>query len=68
MKLSLPLQAILCYWVSTNLFSLVQVGILRIPAVRDYFKIEKMAEHKKETLPEKKGFVEGFQECKLPTT
>ncbi|KAK3872004.1 hypothetical protein Pcinc_022892 [Petrolisthes cinctipes] len=54
--------AVLCYWVSTNLFSLVQVGVLKIPAIRDYFKIDKMVDHKKETLPEKKGFVEGFQD------
>lgn len=54
--------AILCYWVSTNLFSLVQVGFLRVPAVRDYFKIDPLIKHKPETLPKKKGAVEGFKE------
>ncbi|XP_076029582.1 mitochondrial inner membrane protein OXA1L-like [Oratosquilla oratoria] len=55
--------AVLCYWVSTNMFSLVQVGVLKIPTVRQYFNIEMTIKHKPETLPQKKkGFVEGFQE------
>lgn len=58
--------AILCYWVSTNFVSLVQVGILRIPAVRDYFKIEPLVTHKQ--LPIKpKGFTEGLKDCKAFT-
>lgn len=55
--------AILCYWACSNFISLGQVSILRIPAVRDYFKIEKMIVHKPENLPQKKkGFVEGMKE------
>lgn len=55
--------AVLCYWVSTNLFSLVQVGFLRLPAMREYFRIEKLISHKPEALPQKKkGPVEGFKE------
>lgn len=55
--------AILCYWVSTNLISLVQVGFLKIPTVREYFKIPRLVTHKPETLPQKKkGMVEGFKE------
>ncbi|XP_068232891.1 mitochondrial inner membrane protein OXA1L isoform X2 [Palaemon carinicauda] len=55
--------AVLCYWVSTNLFSLVQVGILRIPAIRDSLNIPRLVVHKPETLPQKpKGMVEGFKE------
>nr|XP_053650740.1 LOW QUALITY PROTEIN: mitochondrial inner membrane protein OXA1L-like [Cherax quadricarinatus] len=58
--------AVLCYWVSTNVFSLIQVGFLKIPAVRNYFKIEASIHHKKETLPQQnKGMVEGFKECEL---
>lgn len=54
--------AILCYWMSSNFISLLQVGFLRIPAVRDYFKIEALATH--QNLPmKKKGFVEGLKEC-----
>ncbi|KDR14241.1 mitochondrial inner membrane protein OXA1L [Zootermopsis nevadensis] len=55
--------AILMYWVSTNFISLVQVGFLRIPAVREFFKIEKMVTHTPDSLPVKpKGFVKGLQE------
>lgn len=58
--------AILMYWACSNFISLVQVGFLKIPAVRDYFKIDKMVIHKRETLPmKKKGFVEGLKDCNL---
>lgn len=44
----------------------LQVAFLRIPAVRQYFKIDKMIVHKKENLPnQKKGFVTGIKDCKL---
>lgn len=57
---------ILCYWVSSNFISLGQVAFLRIPKVRDYFKIEQMIEFKPEQLPTKpKGFTEGLKDCKL---
>lgn len=55
--------AICLYWVFSNFFSLVQVGFLRIPAVRDYFKIDRLVTHKPETLPiKKKKFAEGVKE------
>lgn len=54
---------ILCYWACSNFISLVQVGILKIPAVRDLCKIERTITHPVELLPKKKGFVEGFQDC-----
>uniref|UniRef100_A0A182NMD1 Membrane insertase YidC/Oxa/ALB C-terminal domain-containing protein n=1 Tax=Anopheles dirus TaxID=7168 RepID=A0A182NMD1_9DIPT len=55
--------AILCYWACSNFFSLVQVGFLRIPKVRDFFKIDRIVTHKPETLPiKKKGFTEGIKE------
>lgn len=57
--------AILCYWACSNFFSLLQVGFLRIPKVRDYFKIERLVTHKPETLPiKKKKFTEGMKDCK----
>lgn len=57
--------AILCYWVSSNFISLLQVGFLRIPKVREYFQIEKMETFDPSTLPMKpKGFREGVKECK----
>ncbi|CAH0718264.1 unnamed protein product, partial [Brenthis ino] len=55
--------AILVYWCSTNFISLAQVSFLKIPAIRDYFKIPKLIKHKAENLPiKKKGFVEGAKE------
>lgn len=57
---------ILCYWVSSNFISLLQVSVLRMPVVRDYFNIEPLIKHNPENLPiKKKGFTEGLQECKL---
>ncbi|EDW79887.1 uncharacterized protein Dwil_GK18022 [Drosophila willistoni] len=56
-------SAILTYWACSNFISLGQVAILRIPAVRDYFKIEKMLTHAPSALPaKKKGFVGGMKE------
>lgn len=55
--------AILCYWLSSNFISLIQVGFLRIPAVREYFKIDALLKHNPEKLPIKsKGFVGGIKE------
>lgn len=57
--------AILCYWASNNFISLLQVGFLRIPRVRDYFKIQPLVTHDPSTLPVKpKGFREGLKESK----
>lgn len=57
--------AILCYWVSSNFISLLQVGILRMPKVRDYFRIDPHIKHNPADLPVKsKGFKEGIRECK----
>ncbi|XP_062541549.1 mitochondrial inner membrane protein OXA1L-like [Armigeres subalbatus] len=55
--------AILCYWACSNFFSLLQVGFLRIPKVRDYFNIDRLVTHKPETLPiKKKKFTEGIKD------
>ncbi|CAH0399444.1 unnamed protein product [Chilo suppressalis] len=55
--------AILVYWCSSNFISLVQVGFLKIPGVREYFKIPKLISHSADTLPmKKKGFVAGAKE------
>lgn len=62
--LSFP-GAVLCYWFSSNTVSLLQVGLLKVPAVREYFKIEKVIPYNPENLPIKpKGFTEGIKECK----
>ncbi|KAH8365829.1 hypothetical protein KR093_005210, partial [Drosophila rubida] len=56
--------AILTYWACSNFISLGQVALLRIPAVRDYFKIDKIVTHAPSALPakNKKGFVGGMKE------
>jgi len=61
----ITLQAILVYWASSNFISLLQVGFLRIPSVRDFFKIQKLVSHSPDSLPVKpKGFMEGIRDCK----
>ncbi|XP_058801091.1 mitochondrial inner membrane protein OXA1L [Phymastichus coffea] len=53
--------AILIYWVSTNIYSLCQVSILRIPKVRKFCQIpEKVVHDKKIFNKPKKNFIEGF--------
>jgi len=55
--------AILCYWVASNFISLAQVGFLRIPSVRDYFKIEPLIKHDPQKMPvQRKGFVGGIKD------
>ncbi|XP_059061482.1 mitochondrial inner membrane protein OXA1L [Achroia grisella] len=55
--------AILVYWCSSNFISLLQVGVLKVPKVRDYFKIPKLISHSAENLPiKKKGFIEGAKD------
>ncbi|XP_066148333.1 mitochondrial inner membrane protein OXA1L [Euwallacea fornicatus] len=54
---------ILCYWVSANFISMLQVSFLRIPAVRDYFNIEELKHYSSDQLPVKtKGFREGIKD------
>lgn len=58
-------QALLVYWTTSNFVTLTQVAILRIPAVREYFKIEKKIKHDAGKLPIKdKGFVRNIKDCK----
>lgn len=55
--------AILTYWTFSNFISLLQVGVLKIPAVRTYFNIEKLVTHNPDDLPQKpKGFREGLKD------
>lgn len=55
--------AILMYWCSSNFISLGQVGLLKIPAVREYFKIPPLLKHSSDNLPiKKKGFIEGAKD------
>ncbi|XP_034943447.1 mitochondrial inner membrane protein OXA1L [Chelonus insularis] len=54
-------SAISWYWLSTNIYSLIQVLILRIPAVRVFFKIPVKIQHKPGALI-KKPFKQGFKD------
>ncbi|KAL1516606.1 hypothetical protein ABEB36_000499 [Hypothenemus hampei] len=54
--------AILCYWVSSNFISLLQVAFLKIPSVRNYFKIQPLINYAPDQLPHKsKGFKEDLK-------
>ena len=54
----------LCYWTTTNLVSLIQAGILRMPAIRDYFGIDRLARPAQQEVPmQNKGFVEQTKEA-----
>ncbi|XP_073975653.1 OXA1L mitochondrial inner membrane protein isoform X29 [Rhodnius prolixus] len=56
-------SGILVYWASTNFISLIQVSILKIPVIRDFFKIDKLINHDKTKLPIKdKGFVKSVSD------
>lgn len=59
----LKFQAIVWYWVSTNVISLIQVSFLRLPNVRTYFKIPVSIVHSPKALAKPKGFREGFKSC-----
>ncbi|XP_077542603.1 OXA1L mitochondrial inner membrane protein isoform X2 [Haemaphysalis longicornis] len=55
--------ALLCYWVTSNIFTLCQVGVLRLQPVRNYLNIPALVKHPKSELAlSKKGFVEGVKE------
>lgn len=56
-------SALLCYWVTSNMFTLCQVGVLRIEAVRKRLNMPVLLKHQKsELVLSKKGFVEGVRE------
>ncbi|XP_008559221.1 mitochondrial inner membrane protein OXA1L [Microplitis demolitor] len=55
-------SAIVWYWVSTNIYSLMQVSILKIPKIRELCKIPKQIQHPPSQLQPKKAFKEGFKE------
>ncbi|XP_064640751.1 mitochondrial inner membrane protein OXA1L-like isoform X2 [Lineus longissimus] len=54
--------AMLVYWFTSNAFSLCQVALLKIPAVRAKFGIEQLVKHPAHLMPKKKGFVQGVKE------
>ncbi|XP_075424118.1 LOW QUALITY PROTEIN: mitochondrial inner membrane protein OXA1L [Ascaphus truei] len=57
---SLP-QAVFTYWVTSNVFSLAQVGFLRIPAVRSKLRIPERIKHDQTSLPQQQGFLKSLK-------
>ncbi|XP_030831141.1 mitochondrial inner membrane protein OXA1L isoform X2 [Strongylocentrotus purpuratus] len=57
---SLP-KAVFCYWLTSNFFSVFQVGLLKIPAVRTAFNIPEKVTHDPKDLPKKEGFFKGLK-------
>ncbi|CAN7991811.1 unnamed protein product, partial [Ixodes hexagonus] len=55
--------ALLCYWATSNMFSLAQVGLLRVGSVRQALKMPALIKHQKSDLVlSKKGFIAGVKD------
>ncbi|XP_054848512.1 mitochondrial inner membrane protein OXA1L [Eublepharis macularius] len=59
LTISFP-TAIFTYWMTSNMFSLVQVAVLRVPAVRSYLRIPERVEHDPSVLPQQEGFLKSL--------
>ncbi|KAH0626198.1 hypothetical protein JD844_001031 [Phrynosoma platyrhinos] len=64
LTISFP-TAVFTYWMTSNLFSLVQVAVLRIPAVRTRLRIPERVEHDPTVLPPQEGFIKSLKKGKL---
>ncbi|XP_051573965.1 mitochondrial inner membrane protein OXA1L-like isoform X1 [Myxocyprinus asiaticus] len=53
--------AVFTYWMTSNLFSLGQVALLRHPAVRQKFHIPERITHPPSALPKNEGFIESIK-------
>ncbi|KAM8961015.1 mitochondrial inner membrane protein OXA1L isoform 2-T2 [Pelodytes ibericus] len=53
--------AIFTYWVTSNIFSLVQVSVLRIPYVRSKLHIPQRIKHDPASLPNQEGFIKSLK-------
>lgn len=65
-----PFKAMLCYWFTSNAFSLLQVLFLRIPRVRTFFKIPELFNHSqaapiKQLDVPKLSFMDGFRQSEF---
>uniref|UniRef100_A0A670ZQC9 Membrane insertase YidC/Oxa/ALB C-terminal domain-containing protein n=1 Tax=Pseudonaja textilis TaxID=8673 RepID=A0A670ZQC9_PSETE len=61
--------AIFTYWLTSNLFSIMQILLFRLPAARAFFHIPERVEHKPKSLPTQEDFLrsikEGWQNVKM---
>ncbi|XP_060111391.1 mitochondrial inner membrane protein OXA1L [Heteronotia binoei] len=53
--------AIFTYWMTSNLFTLAQVGLLRVPAIRTRLRIPERVEHSPSALPPQEGFLQSLK-------
>ncbi|KAI4879368.1 hypothetical protein NFI96_019456 [Prochilodus magdalenae] len=60
MTINFP-TAVFTYWMTSNLFSLGQVALLRHPAVRKKFRIPHRITHPPSALPPNEGFIESIK-------
>ncbi|XP_062992558.1 mitochondrial inner membrane protein OXA1L [Elgaria multicarinata webbii] len=60
LTISFP-TAVFTYWMTSNLFSLVQVAVLRVPAVRAGLRIPEHVHHSAAALPAQEGFVKSLK-------
>ncbi|XP_066484278.1 mitochondrial inner membrane protein OXA1L [Tiliqua scincoides] len=60
LTISFP-TAIFTYWLTSNMFSLVQVAVLRVPAVRARLRIPDRIQHDPAALPPQEGFVKSLK-------
>ncbi|CAG04598.1 unnamed protein product, partial [Tetraodon nigroviridis] len=54
-------QAVFTYWLTSNCFSLGQVALLRLPFVREKFRIPEKIKHPASSLPQNDGFVQSMK-------
>uniref|UniRef100_A0A8C0H0E8 OXA1L mitochondrial inner membrane protein n=1 Tax=Chelonoidis abingdonii TaxID=106734 RepID=A0A8C0H0E8_CHEAB len=67
LTISFP-TAIFTYWLTSNLFSLAQVGLLRVPAVRTRLRIPDRVQHDPAMLPPQQGFFQSLRAGPLRQT
>ncbi|OCT98018.1 hypothetical protein XELAEV_18010246mg [Xenopus laevis] len=60
--------AVFTYWVASNVFSLAQVGFLKIPAVRKKLKIPERIIHEPSALPAQESFITNLKKGPLRQT
>lgn len=61
-------QAVFTYWLTSNCFSLGQVALLRLPFVREKFRIPERIKHPASSLPQNDGFVQSMKKGELLNT
>lgn len=54
-------QAVFTYWLTSNVFSLGQVALLRLPSVREKFRIPERIKHPASILPQNDGFIQSMK-------